>query len=43
MATKKQIKTVEEEELKEVELQNQSEDKMDDLLPLENANMKGGN
>ena len=30
-----------EEELKEVELENESEDKMEDVLPMEQAEMKG--
>lgn len=29
-----------EEELKEVELENESEDKMEDVLPMEQAEMK---
>lgn len=29
-----------EEELKEVELENESEDKMEDVLPIEQADMK---
>lgn len=29
-----------EEELKEVELENESEDKMEDVLPMEQADMK---
>lgn len=31
-----------EEELKEVKLENESEDKMEDVLPMEQADMKGG-
>lgn len=30
-----------EEELKEVELENESEDKMEDVLPMEQTDMKG--
>lgn len=30
-----------EEELKEVELENESEDRMEDVLPMEQADMKG--